>query len=327
MKLNLEKVKPLFEKAKALYRRRMFRYLSIAAGGIILILAGVLIEHYGVRRWFGNKPVQYNIRNNNPLESVYGARLLVDERVFLEKISALFDPKVVYDTYRQGLHSFSLTVFVSKSNKVVQHHFKWWDGSSYLSANYFIDSLKFEQVLNTIPFSNGKNFLAEDFKSRVDFYLRIGISKDGKLVQPLMLTEQNGEKYETIYDKYITKNDIMNKKGIYVDLSDEDISQYTYKKARSKPDTAPVPINHQKVFDEKLVYPEKAKEMEIEGRVVLRVLVNEAGKVVAVRIDKGLGGGCDEAAVKAAFDVLYKPAILNGKPVKSSAVLPVIFKL
>jgi len=328
MKINLEKFKPYINKAKDLYQRRLIRYAVIAAAGLFLLFVGVFIEHYGIRRMFTSHNSYYSpSAKENPItRSVYTAKLLVDEKVFLEKIASLFEPKWVYDTYRQGLHTFSLSVLVNNDNKVVQHQFKWWNGNTYLPANHFIDSIKFQQVLGTIPFSN-ENQMKNEFLGRIDFELRIGISKEGKIVQPLMAIHRNDDNGKYAIGKYITKNDIMNKKGIYVDLSTDEIDQYTYKKNRTKPDTEPVPLNIQKVFDEKLSYPEKAKEMEIEGRVVLKVLINESGSVVAVSITKGLGGGCDEAAVKAAFDVKYKPALSNGKPVKSSAALPVIFKL
>ena len=326
MKIDFQKIKPYLEKVKIQYQKRWVKYLIISLAGILLISAGIFIGRYGVRRIFriSNPAV---VKNVSYLKSKYDAKLLVDEKVFVEKISVLFDSKTVFDTYRQGLHSFRLMVFVNSSNKVVNHYFRWWNGTNYIDANNFIDSLRFQQVLNTIPFSNGDLDHHNDYNGSIEFQLRIGLNKDGKTIQPLEVYNNNDRWSTYPLGKYITKNEILNRKGVYVDLSNDEINQYTYRKKNTKPDTPPVPLNHTKVFDEKLTYPEKAKEMELQGRVVLRVLVNESGNVVAVSIDQGLGGGCDEAAVKAAFDVKYKPALLNGKPTKSSAVLPVIFRL
>ena len=321
-----DKIRTYYPIMKNLYSKKWFRYFLFILFGVFLVFTGILIEHYRIRR---NIPliIPPAPRHADALIARYDAKLLVDEKVFLEKIKDLFDAKTVFDTYRQGLHSFKLTVFVDPNNKVIDHFFKRWDGSNYITANNFIDSLKFHQVLNAIPFSNGCYDIRNDYNGMKEFNLRIGINKDGKLIQPLEIYDQEKRWSAFPLGKYITKNDIMNRTGVYVDLNNDEISQYTYKRKDAKPDTPPVPINHQKVFDEKLAYPEKAKEMELQGRVALKVLVNEAGNVVAVSIEKGLGGGCDEAAVKAAFDVKYKPALINGKPTKSSAILPVIFKL
>ena len=79
----------------------------------------------------------------------------------------------------------------------------------------------------------------------------------------------------------------------------------------------PVPI-HQldtgpKVLKEaKVPYPQKAKAMEIEGKVILSVEVLDDGNVGEVTIVKGLGYGLDEASIKALKKFKFKPAMKGG---------------
>ncbi len=70
-----------------------------------------------------------------------------------------------------------------------------------------------------------------------------------------------------------------------------------------------------------------AREMELEGGVVLGVLINEAGSVEKVRILKSSSSVLlDSAALETAYTFKFSPAMLGNKPVKIWASLPVEFK-
>ncbi|MHB8874399.1 MAG: energy transducer TonB [Myxococcaceae bacterium] len=68
----------------------------------------------------------------------------------------------------------------------------------------------------------------------------------------------------------------------------------------------------------KVPYPPEAIHAEIEGSVLLSIVIDDSGKVVNVKVVKGLGYGCDEAAQKALFRFRFKPAIKNGEPVSTT---------
>lgn len=74
-------------------------------------------------------------------------------------------------------------------------------------------------------------------------------------------------------------------------------------------------------------YPEMARKAGIEGRVIVQFIVNEEGKVEDPRVIRGIGGGCDEEALRAVKNALFKPGRQRGKPVRVQYSLPVIFKL
>jgi TonB family protein len=75
-------------------------------------------------------------------------------------------------------------------------------------------------------------------------------------------------------------------------------------------------------------YPTLARRMRLEGDVVMRLSVDEAGKVTAVELVKGLGkGGIDEAALAAARTARFRPATRNGSPVASRFLLVIPFRL
>lgn len=74
-------------------------------------------------------------------------------------------------------------------------------------------------------------------------------------------------------------------------------------------------------------YPGFARKLGKEGKVVLRLFIDERGRLVDVEIVERAGYGFDEAAVDAVRASIFRPALLNGLPVACKAVLPVKFKL
>lgn len=74
-------------------------------------------------------------------------------------------------------------------------------------------------------------------------------------------------------------------------------------------------------------YPRFAKRLGKEGKVVLRLFIDEHGRLVNVEIIEKAGYGFDEASVNAVKASTFRPAKLNGHPVACKALLPVRFKL
>jgi periplasmic protein TonB len=75
-------------------------------------------------------------------------------------------------------------------------------------------------------------------------------------------------------------------------------------------------------------YPAIARENNITGRVIVRFVVAEDGRVSNVEVVKGIGGGCDEEARRVIAGMpSWKAGKQNGRPVKVYYTMPVIFKL
>ncbi len=75
-------------------------------------------------------------------------------------------------------------------------------------------------------------------------------------------------------------------------------------------------------------YPQEAKDKEIQGRVFVGFVVEKDGSVSTVKVLRGIGGGCDEEAVRVVSSMpKWKPGIKDGKPVRVSYMMPLNFKL
>jgi TonB family protein len=75
------------------------------------------------------------------------------------------------------------------------------------------------------------------------------------------------------------------------------------------------------------VYTDEARNLKLEGEVLLEVMFNANGTLHVNRVVRGLGHGLDEAAISAANKMRFKPALRMGQPVDSTAVVHVVFQL
>jgi len=66
-----------------------------------------------------------------------------------------------------------------------------------------------------------------------------------------------------------------------------------------------------------LPYPQKAMDMDLEGRVLLQLDIDEKGRVMAVRVLKDPGADLGAAAKKMFKSIRFIPATVNGEPVAS----------
>lgn len=89
----------------------------------------------------------------------------------------------------------------------------------------------------------------------------------------------------------------------------------------------PEPIGGMAAIVKKISYPEIAKKSGVEGKVYVLVMINERGGVDEVKVIRGIGAGCDEAAVKAVKECKFSPGKNKGAAVKVKLSLPISFKL
>jgi TonB family protein len=80
-------------------------------------------------------------------------------------------------------------------------------------------------------------------------------------------------------------------------------------------------------FKPRPVYTEEGRQLKIEGEVLLDVVFSATGQIRIVKVVRGLGHGLDESAVRAAEKIRFKPALRDGHPADSEAVLHIVFQL
>ncbi|MBR1550566.1 MAG: TonB family protein [Bacteroidales bacterium] len=83
-----------------------------------------------------------------------------------------------------------------------------------------------------------------------------------------------------------------------------------------------------KYLAENIRYPEQAKANKVEGRVFVTFVVEKDGSVTDAKVLRGIGGGCDEEALRVVNAMpRWSPGMQSGVPVRVQFYLPLTFKL
>jgi TonB family protein len=92
-------------------------------------------------------------------------------------------------------------------------------------------------------------------------------------------------------------------------------------------DTGPPTTAVEITYKPNPVYTQEARNLKLEGEVLLEVMFGANGQLQVNRVVRGLGHGLDEAAIAAANKMHFKPALRNGQPMDSNAIVHVVFQL
>ena len=93
--------------------------------------------------------------------------------------------------------------------------------------------------------------------------------------------------------------------------------------AEEKSNLTPVEI----IYKPQPIYTQEARQLHLEGEVLVRVTFGAAGKLRVEQVVRGLGHGLDEAALRAAEQIRFRPARRNGQPYDSTALVHIVFEL
>lgn len=91
----------------------------------------------------------------------------------------------------------------------------------------------------------------------------------------------------------------------------------------SPPSSAPLSIQSKPTP----LYTPEARQLKVEGEVLLNVLFTADGQIHVLKVVRGLGHGLDEAAQHAAQGIRFSPAMHDGHPVDSNVTLHIVFQL
>lgn len=97
----------------------------------------------------------------------------------------------------------------------------------------------------------------------------------------------------------------------------------TKTRSETKPESTPVEI----LYKPKPVYTAEARQLRIQGEVLVEVMFSASGDLRINRVTRGLGHGLDEAALHAAQLIKFRPAIRDGHPYDSNGIVHIIFEL
>jgi len=184
----------------------------------------------------------------------------------------------------------------------------------------------------------------------------IVITSKQNLIAPPSLS-QTQEQIKLAVQEHITKPNIVNLKPVPDEEAPEETDMKTQEELANLAPSTPVEnlegninVDVDRVVDELLPtpdefvpfeqapvqitsvqpkYPELAQRASIQGAVWVKALVDKEGKVrdAIIAKESGANAGFEEAAIEAAKQTVWKPAISNGQPIAVWVTYKVEFKL
>jgi TonB family protein len=97
-------------------------------------------------------------------------------------------------------------------------------------------------------------------------------------------------------------------------------------------DTPPSPVGGLEAWSrhlsENLTYPTSARMKGIQGTVLVSFIVNTDGTIEGIELVQGIGGGCDEEAIRTIkISPNWTPGMIKGKAVRTRMKIPISFRL
>lgn len=146
-----------------------------------------------------------------------------------------------------------------------------------------------------------------------------------------MLAVESDMEYTIEYSAKAYKRYWKKHERIVVPLSMEADSSYQIYEFRQLEDAARPYFadggNMAQYIYDNLKYPEAAKMSEVSGTVRLNFVVETNGNVSNITIDKSVGAGCDNEAIRLLQDTHWIPAVKNGKYVRSHNYQDITFNI
>jgi len=117
--------------------------------------------------------------------------------------------------------------------------------------------------------------------------------------------------------------------GLLVFLGLSLLQQCAYfHKCKTEPELIkPRPIGGYETLSNAIHYPRSARELGIEGRVLVNALVSIEGLVIETRITEALDPELDKIVVNAVKRTAFEPALRKGKPASVWISIPFVFSL
>lgn len=128
-----------------------------------------------------------------------------------------------------------------------------------------------------------------------------------------------------------SQSTMANEPNLHKDIISTEINQNkdkAYQEVEIMPEYPGKEQGMMKFISENLKYPTNAQAENIQGRVVVKFIINKEGKVINPEIIKGLSPECDEEVLKIIkLMPNWTPGMQDGKNVDVYFNLPIVFRL
>jgi len=333
------------------------RYMAIGLGLIILVMGYLTLYVDDAGSFFSNKKEEvvtviddnnYDVLVENSTmsdEEVRGSLIKFIEAFYNDQRKGYFDPPSYFSpitrtyynyhnlTYKRlkevhamrmaDLKNYSLTWIVSSldydriNNELIA---SYWAKVSYIQASRNVEvsgDIKFELTVN----EEGKIISLREAEMKDLIVSALGSYSDsivGNETEYSQVSEVPEKAAEPLPEQLEVANSEARYEGKLYDLANVEIA----------PEFQGGQTALGKYLGSRLRYPAGARQNKIQGKVYIGFIVEKNGSLADFRVVRGIGGGCDEEAIRVLkSSPAWRPGMASGKPVRTSYVLPITFQL
>lgn len=136
------------------------------------------------------------------------------------------------------------------------------------------------------------------------------------------------EKIDVNFDVDVDQNKVIAEVAIKEVVIEEEKADAIFDVVETQPNPPGGMSGWNKYLSDNLKYPTQARRMGVEGTVIVVFVINTDGTIQDVDVLRGIGGGCDEEAVKIVKNApKWEPGRQRGRAVRTRMRLPIRFKL
>ena len=130
-------------------------------------------------------------------------------------------------------------------------------------------------------------------------------------------------------DAEVSQDEVIEEYFAPAEIEEEEIVEAEiFKVVEVMPEFPGGPAKMMEYIQKNIKYPLMARESDIQGRVFVNFVVEPDGSISNVTVMRGIGGGCDEEAVRVVNSMpKWNPGKQRGTAVRCSFTVPIIFKL
>ena len=157
-----------------------------------------------------------------------------------------------------------------------------------------------------------------------------------KIKAPVVLTKINIVENESpVDDEFIFSSEIdpMDTVPVYIPspvLEEEENppEEEIFRVVESMPEFPGGLAAFYRFLEKNMIYPQMAKEAGISGKVYITFVVEKDGSIADITLLRGIGGGCDEEALRVVKAMpAWKPGLQRNIPVRVQFILDIKFTL
>lgn len=335
---------------------RSLLYMGIGLGIIILVMGYLALYVDDVHGFFSRKEEVVTVVDDNNSDLLNENSSMSDAQVrnslvkfieafYTDQKKGYFDPPSYFSPITRTYYNYHNLTY----KRLKDLHWKRLSDMKKFDLQWMVSSLDYDRSGNELIASywTSVNYLQPSRSQEVsaDIKYEMIINEDGKITSLREAEIKNLVALTLIPDIDTT----------YIEETDYTVPVFAAEKINEQPSESAESPNPEARYDGKLYdlgtvetapeyqggqsalakylgsrlrYPAIARENKIQGKVYIGFVVEKNGSLTDFKIIKGIGGGCDEEAVRVLrSSPQWRPGISNGKPVRTSYTLPITFQL